>query len=80
MRVYVLGVIENFSGEIFGAESGEELDLNFLGRIEMLSDYRDVSKPTVLTSKAVCEEYKPIVGRMEKGLDAIVAEGDALLH
>lgn len=46
----------------------------------MQSDYRDVSKPTVLTSKAVCEEYKPIVGRMEEGLDAIAAEGDALLH
>ncbi len=75
MRVDVLGVIENFSGDIFGSGAGEELaqelDLNFLGRVEMRADYRDVSKPTVLTSKTVRDEYKHIAGEMQKALDAV---------
>ena len=72
MRVDILGVVENFSGDIFGSGAGEELaqelDLNFLGRVEMRSDYRDVSKPTVLTSKSVRNEYKEIVKSMGSAL------------
>ena len=63
MRVDVLGVVENFSGDIFGAGAGEELaqelDLAFLGRTEMRADYRDVSRPTVLTSKDSARRISP---------------------
>ena len=51
LKVDVLGVVENFSGEIFGSGAGEELagetDVPFLGRLELRSDYRDTSKPAV---------------------------------
>ena len=73
MRVDVLGVVENFSGDIFGSGAGEELarelDLSFLGRLEMRSDYRDVSKPTALTSKAVRDEYRRIASAVDASLD-----------
>ena len=77
MRVDVLGVVENFSGDIFGAGAGEELaselDLAFLGRTEMRADYRDVSRPTVLTSKAVRDEYRHIASSMEEALSSLAA-------
>ena len=77
MRVDVLGVVENFSGDIFGAGAGEELaselDLAFLGRTEMRADYRDVSRPTVLTSKAVRDEYRHIALSMEEALNSLAA-------
>ena len=77
MRVDVLGVVENFSGDIFGAGAGEELarelDLSFLGRTEMRADYRDVSRPTVLTSKAVRDEYRHIARSMEETLNSLAA-------
>lgn len=73
MRVDVLGVVENFSGDIFGSGAGEELarelDLAFLGRLEMRSDYRDVSKPAALTSKAVRGEYRHIAAAVDAALD-----------
>ena len=73
MRVDVLGVVENFSGDIFGSGAGEELarelDLAFLGRLEMRADYRDVSKPTALTSKAVRDEYRRIASAVDAALD-----------
>ena len=73
MRVDVLGVVENFSGDIFGSGAGEELaselDLSFLGRLEMRSDYRDVSKPAALTSKAVRGEYRRIAAAIDTALD-----------
>lgn len=73
MRVDVLGVVENFSGDIFGSGAGEELarelDLAFLGRLEMRSDYRDVSKPAALTSKAVRGEYRRIAAAVDAALD-----------
>ena len=77
MRVDVLGVVENFSGDIFGSGAGEELaqelDLAFLGRAEMRSDYRDVSRPTVLTSKAVRDEYRRIAESMEEAISSLAA-------
>ena len=73
MRVDVLGIVENFSGDIFGSGAGEELarelDLSFLGRLEMRADYRDVSKPTALTSKAVRDEYRRIASAVDAALD-----------
>lgn len=65
LKVNVLGIVENLSGEIFGSGAGEELaknlDLPFLGRLLMRPEYRDTSKPTVLTSADVLEEYRNIV-------------------
>ena len=77
MRVDVLGVVENFSGDIFGSGAGEELaqelDLAFLGRTEMRADYKDVSRPTVLTSKSVRDEYRRIAESMEEAISSLAA-------
>ena len=77
LHVNVLGVVENFSGEIFGSGAGEEvareMDLNFLGRLEMRSDYRDTSKPTVLNSQEVLAEYRRIVEQASLALEKVAA-------
>ena len=68
LRVEVLGVVENFSGRIFGSGGGEELSerlgTEFLGRLELRSDYRDISKPVCLTSKRVRNEYKHLADNL----------------
>jgi ATP-binding protein involved in chromosome partitioning len=73
MHVKVLGVVENFSGSVFGTGAGEELakdmGLDFLGRIELRGDYQDTSKPTVLTSGDVLAEYESIVDRVKTALE-----------
>ena len=80
LHVNVLVVVENFSGEIFGTGGGEQLaqdmDLNFLGRLEMRTDYRDTSKPTVLNSNIVLNEFQSIVDGMKAGLEAVEVEAD----
>jgi ATP-binding protein involved in chromosome partitioning len=72
LNVNVLGVVENFSGDIFGSGAGEdlakELDLRFLGRLELRPEYRDTSKPTVLNSKAVKEEYRRLAAEATAAL------------
>ena len=78
LHVNVLGVVENLSGEVFGSGAGEELasemDLNFLGRLELRREYRDTSKPTVLISEEVLDEYRHIVQGAKAALDAVAAE------
>jgi ATP-binding protein involved in chromosome partitioning len=77
LKVKVLGIVENFSGEMFGSGAGEELaselDLPFLGRLELRSDYRDTSRPTVLTSKTVLGEYQQIVEQAKAVLETLDA-------
>ena len=78
LHVNVLGVVENLSGEMFGSGAGEELasemDLSFLGRLELRSEYRDTSKPTVLISEEVLNEYRHIADGAKAALDAVAAE------
>ena len=49
LNVDVLGVVENFAGPIFGSGAGEDLardmDLPFLGRLDLREDYRDTLPP-----------------------------------
>jgi ATP-binding protein involved in chromosome partitioning len=77
LKVNVLGVVENFTGEIFGSGAGQELadelGLKFLGSLELRSDYRDTSRPTVLTSKKVMEEYRKIAEGAKLALEAVAA-------
>ena len=64
MNLPVLGVVENFAGE----ELARRMDLDFLGRLELRSDYRDTSKPAVLLSPEVKAEYEGIVDRVQAAL------------
>ena len=61
LNVEVLGVVENFTGEMFGTGAGPEIsadmDLPFLGYLALRADYQDDSQPTVLASEAVRDEY-----------------------
>jgi len=81
LHVNVLGVVENFSGEVFGSGAGEEIaeemGLAFLGRLELRTDYRDTSKPTVLTSVKVLAEYRHIVEQAKQALQRQPAEAAA---
>ena len=80
LNVPVLGVVENFSGEIFGSGAGDELakemDLRFMGRLELRPDYRDTSKPTVLNSKEVLAEYRHVAQEVKSALEAAAVEAD----
>ncbi len=81
LQVNVLGVVENFSGDIFGSGAGQELsqemDINFLGNLELRPDYRDTSKPTVLTSNKVLEEYQRVVkGAVNALEESVGAQAD----
>ena len=75
MNVNVLGVVENFSGEVFGSGAGEELaeemDLPFLGRLELRRDYRDGTRPTVTVNKKVRQEYEHILSGVMPRLEAL---------
>ena len=77
LKVPVLGVVENFAGEVFGSGAGEELademGLSFLGRLEMRTDYRDTSRPTVLTSVRVLQEYRNIAASTKAALESVAA-------
>ena len=75
LKVDVLGIVENYTGEIFGQGAGadlaREMELPFLGSLSLRSDYRDTSQPTVLSSPAVMEEYREVAERMKSGLKAL---------
>lgn len=74
MKLSVLGVVENFSGEMFGSGAGEdmarEMGLNFLGRLELRPEYFDTSRPTVLLSPVVAAEFEGILQALEPVLAA----------
>ncbi len=75
LHIDVLGVIENLSGEIFGSGAGKELseqmDIPFLGNIEMRADYRDTSKPAALNNNSVLKEYRKIAQGVGSALAAL---------
>jgi ATP-binding protein involved in chromosome partitioning len=80
LKIDVLGVVENYTGEIFGQGAGDELarqmEMPFLGSLSLRSDYRDTSQPTVLGSSEVMEEYQSIVRGLKDSLRALGKEAD----
>jgi hypothetical protein len=76
--VEVLGVVENYTGDVFGRGGGKqlakEMDLTYFGEIALRPEYRDDSKPTVLANKAVRAEYD----RIWKGIKARLTELEAM--
>jgi Mrp family chromosome partitioning ATPase len=73
LNMAVIGVVENFSGEMFGTGAGEalakDIDAPFLGKTELRPDYKDTSKPSVLISPAVKGEYEALVGKINDSLE-----------
>ena len=80
LNVEVLGVVENYTGEVFGSGAGRELssalDLPYLGQIALRSDYRDDSQPTVLASPEVRAEYDAIWSALRGRLETLEAMPD----
>ena len=74
LNLNVLGVVENYTGEIFGEGAGKklakEVDTPFLGNLALRASYRDTSKPTALLDQSVGEEYAHVV----KGIRQSLAE------
>ncbi len=79
LKVRVLGIVENFAGDVFGSGGGEdlaaELGLPFLGRLGLRADYRDTQKPTVLLSGDVRREYAEVARAVAEGLEAQPSAG-----
>lgn len=69
LNVDVLGIVENFTGEIFGTGAGPDLSsqlgLPFLGHITLRSEYQDNSHPTVLNQADVQLEYARIWAQLQ---------------
>ena len=80
LKVKVLGVVENFAGDVFGSGGGEslaeELHLPFLGRFCLRPDYRQTDKPTVLLSDDVMREYTAVAESLKEGLSGPAPGGN----
>ncbi len=72
LNLNVLGVVENYTGEVFGEGAGKklakEVDAPFLGGMALRSSYRETAKPTSLLDPEVEREYAQIVDGLKKSL------------
>ena len=78
LNLNIVGIVENYTGEVFGQGAGEELardvDAPFLGSMALRPSYRDGSRPTVLLDDAVAEEYESVAAAMKKSLKELGRE------
>ncbi|MBC8280788.1 MAG: P-loop NTPase [Chloroflexi bacterium] len=78
LNLNVLGVVENYTGDMFGEGGGKnlakEVEAPFLGDIALRSIYRDSSKPTILLDKSVEEEFVSVANEMKKSLKEFGSE------
>jgi ATP-binding protein involved in chromosome partitioning len=72
LNVNVVGVVENYTGDMFGTGAGlsisVDMDIPFLGYLALRPDYQDDSKPTVLASDDVRSEYDALWESVSKRL------------
>lgn len=72
LNLNILGVVENYTGEVFGQGAGktlaEQVGVPFLGNLALRSTYRDSSKPTALLDDEVADEYARLAEGLEKSL------------
>ena len=78
LNLNVLGVVENYTGEMFGEGGGkalaEEVESPFLGNIALRPAYRDSSKPTALLDTSVESEFLSVATEMKKSLKEFGSE------
>jgi ATP-binding protein involved in chromosome partitioning len=78
LNLNVLGVVENYTGEMFGEGGGKnlakEVEAPFLGDLALRSVYRDSSKPTALLDKSVREEFSEVANAVKKSLKEFGSE------
>ena len=72
LNLNVVGVVENYTGDIFGQGGGRDLatevDAPYLGNMALRSSYRINSMPTVLADEEVREEYSQIASELRRSL------------
>ncbi|MBM3942806.1 MAG: Mrp/NBP35 family ATP-binding protein [SAR202 cluster bacterium] len=72
LNLNVLGVVENYTGEMFGEgaskQLAEDVHTAFLGSLALRPSYRDTSKPTALADPAVGKEYASLAKAVRKSL------------
>ena len=72
LNLNVLGIVENYTGEVFGQGGGEtmarEVDAPYLGTLALRAAYRDSSRPTSLLDSEVGEEYASLVDGLKQSL------------
>ena len=78
LNLNVLGVVENYTGDIFGQGGGkklaEEVEAPFLGELALRSAYRDSSKPTALLDESVEDEFVLVADAVKKSLKEFGSE------
>ena len=78
LNLNVLGVVENYTGDIFGQGGGkklaEEVDAPFLGDLALRSAYRDSSRPTALLDESVEDEFVLVAEAVKKSLKEFGSE------
>jgi ATP-binding protein involved in chromosome partitioning len=72
LNLNVLGVVENYCGDIFGRGQAkllsEEVTAPFLGSLELRPSYQDTSKPTCLLDPEVASEYTVLCENLKNSL------------
>jgi ATP-binding protein involved in chromosome partitioning len=72
LNLNVVGIVENYTGDVFGQGGGEnlakEVGAPYLGALALRSAYRDSTRPTSLLDSEVGEEYAHLVEGMKKSL------------
>ena len=75
LNLNVLGIVENYTGDIFGEGAGKtlakDIDAPFLGGMALRSSYRDTSSPTALADPEVGQEYANLVDGVKKSLQEL---------
>jgi ATP-binding protein involved in chromosome partitioning len=78
LNLNVLGVVENYTGDIFGEGGGKQLakevEAPFLGTLALSPSYRDTSKPTALLDGSVSEEYAHLATGIRRSLQELGLE------
>jgi ATP-binding protein involved in chromosome partitioning len=78
LNLNVLGIVENYTGEIFGEGAGrklaQEIEAPFLGGLALRSSYRDTSNPTALADPEVGKEYAGLADTVRKSLKELGRE------
>ena len=78
LHLNVLGVVENYTGDIFGEGGGkklaEEVEAPFLGELALRSAYRDSSRPTALLDESVEDEFVLVADAVKKSLKEFGSE------
>ncbi|MBM12029.1 MAG: ATP-binding protein [Chloroflexi bacterium] len=78
LNLNVLGVVENYTGDIFGKGGGKDLanetEVPYLGDLALRSSYRDTSQPTILLDSAVEEEFDAMATVLKKSLKEVGSE------